>query len=561
MNRFLSSLALLLAAASVFAADATPQRYVVMMRQPATQSRMRMLVSSDEVRRHDVRTFVNINAFGATLTGEEVAELRASNEVVSIEPVTLRQASALPASVATDATKFATQVVPWGLDAIHARQVWPVTRGSKSVNVAVLDTGVDDTHPDLKDAIAGEYNVYDRTDKAIDDSLVGHGTHVSGIIAAADNTIGTVGIAPNTRIWSVKVLNGNGDGTDEAVALGLDWVISKKREIGGPWVVNFSLGAPRPADVEKAAVERALREGVIIIAAAGNRSLAAVDYPAGYEGVIAVGALNDKFEVAGFSSFGTGLALTAPGVDIPSTVPVGRAKIAEVDGELGTTRAFITNGSPFATITGQLVYCGFGRVSDFPAGMEGKVAIIERGGNLYFGEKSQNAKLAGASAVILVNDDDDAHFELSGWNLPTEVCDAVDGCTVLPQFVGYQFPLTVAMSRKDGAPLLQKAGRSVVTVSARAEDYAILGGTSMAAPHGTGTAALLLALDPTLTAEQIEFVMETTSKDYAAPGWDVKYGYGALDALAAAQYVAPAKFGLTEQPKPRPAPRRRASLH
>lgn len=556
MKRILILL-LTLAAGSTFAAETTSTRYVILTRQPAQSMRMRLVSSSDEARRHDVRTFENINGFAATLTDEEATDLRASFDVVSVQPVIERQASALPANVTSNAPLFTKQVVPWGLDAIHARQVWPVTRGSKTVNVAVLDTGIDDAHPDLKHAIAGQYDVYTRGDKAVDDSKVGHGTHVAGTIVAADNEIGTMGIAPESKLWAVKVLNKNGDGTDEAVALGLDWVVSKKRELGGPWVVNFSLGAPRPSDVEKAAVERALQEGVIIIAAAGNRSLAAVDYPAGYAGVIGVGALNDKFEVPGFSSFGSGLTLTAPGVDLPSTVPLGRSIIAEVDLDSTTTRAFTTKGSPFGTVSGPLVYCRYGRKEDFPSDMTGKIAIIDRG-LIYFGEKSKNAKLAGAKAVIFVNDDDDAHFELTDWNLRAEICDVIDGCTVLPEFDGFEFPLTVTTSRKDGAPLIAKAGRNVITVSSRAEDYAILGGTSMAAPHVTGTTALLLALAPTLTSAQVEFALLTTTRDLETPGWDLRSGYGAVDALTAAQYIAPARFGV-EQPKPHPTPRRRST--
>jgi serine protease len=555
LSRLVFVLSLSLVAFTAFAGEG---RYLISTRQPAAKMRLRMVVNSEEVRRHGVRTFENINAFAATLTDEEVAELRQSGEIVSVDPVVARHMSAevVPSTIASDIqSKYVKQIIPWGLDAIHARDVWPVTRGAKNVNIAILDAGIDDTHPDLKAAIAGEYDVYTQGNKAFDDTAVGHGTHVAGTIAATDNAVGTVGIAPDTRIWAVKVLNGNGDGTDEAVALGLDWVVSKKKEVGGAWIVNFSLGAPHPSAVEEAGVKRALDAGVIVISAAGNRQLASVDYPAGYEGVISVGALTDKNELAGFSSFGIGLLLAAPGVDIPSTVPVGRVKISEVEVDAATTVSYGTNGSPLQTVSGQLVFCGYGKAEDFPANMAGKVAIMNRGGSVYFGEKSRNATLAGAVGVIIVNDDDKVNPEIGDWDLLLKSC-SVDGCFVLPEFDGFPFAVTVSVSRKDGDELLKKAGRTVATVSYRGEDYAVLGGTSMAAPHVSGTVALMLALDPTLTPSQVEFALIASTLDLGPSGWDARTGYGAVDALAAAQYIAPSRFGVP-QPKPRNEHRRR----
>src|SRR5450759_552380 len=91
------------------------------------------------------------------------------------------------------------QTVPYGIDLVHARDVWPVTRGKGTVNVVVIDTGIDYTHPDLKEAYAGGYNVFTKTNDPKDDH--GHGTHVAGIIAAADNDFGVVGVAPEVRLW------------------------------------------------------------------------------------------------------------------------------------------------------------------------------------------------------------------------------------------------------------------------------------------------------------------------------------------------------------------------
>src|SRR6185295_11718477 len=112
------------------------------------------------------------------------------------------------------------QVTPWGLTMVHAPDVWVATRG-ENVNVAVLDTGIDATHPDLKDAYAGGYNTFDASKPPVDGHR--HGTHVSGTIAAADNAFGVVGVAPHVKLWAVKVLADDGVGTNENIVAGFDW--------------------------------------------------------------------------------------------------------------------------------------------------------------------------------------------------------------------------------------------------------------------------------------------------------------------------------------------------
>ena len=546
-----------LAATSAFAAKEVPTRYIVQTRQPVKSTRLRMVTNAETAQRLQVRTFQNLNAFGATLTAAEVNELRQSGDVVSVQPVVERHALGLGPStgLGTNASKFTTQVTPWGVDAAHVPEVWKVTRGAKNVNVAILDTGIDPEHPELKHAFAGQYNVMNPGTPAKDDNK--HGTHVAGTIAAADNQIGVVGIAPNVNIWAVKVLNWNGDGTDETVALGMDWVVSKKRELGGHWIINLSLGAARPSDVEREATARAITEGVIVVAGAGNRQRASVDYPAGYDGVIAVGALTEQNKLAEFSSFGTGLTVCAPGMDVPSTVPVGFAKIAEVEIGGKSYNAVNLTGSPLSTVSGDLVYCGYGRPEDFPANMQGKIALMARGANVYFREKARNAKNAGAVAAVIFNDNDDNQDIYSPWTLSADICNE-NGCTPDPSYAGFVPPLTIAISNKDGLSLVSGANRPAIA-SARLEDYMFLSGTSMATPHVTGAVALLLSLKP-LNTSQIEFALIATADDLGDSGWDLMYGYGGLNVLRAAQFIAPERFGV-EPFDPWHGGRRRSSRH
>src|SRR5207249_1258485 len=165
-----------------------------------------------------------------------------------------------------------------------------------------------------------------------------HGTHVAGIIGAADNDIGVVGVAPEVRLWSVKVLNKGGSGTDETVMAGIDWVINKMHEVGGNWIVNLSLGASAATPAEREMFARAIDEGLLIVAAAGNRASQGLDVPGAYDQVLAVSAIDDQSVLAEFSSWGAGVAFAGPGVNVLSSVPVGTAQLVEIDAADQTIR-------------------------------------------------------------------------------------------------------------------------------------------------------------------------------------------------------------------------------
>src|SRR5439155_23814074 len=118
----------------------------------------------------------------------------------------------------------------------------------------------------------------------------------AGTIAAADNAVGVVGVAPNVKLWSVKVLNSAGSGSSDRVISALDWVETKKNALGGDWVINLSLGSGRPNTAEAEAFRKAIAAGILICAASGNESVAGtpapVDHPAAYADVLAIGAVD-----------------------------------------------------------------------------------------------------------------------------------------------------------------------------------------------------------------------------------------------------------------------------
>ncbi|MBI4371118.1 MAG: S8 family peptidase [Elusimicrobia bacterium] len=207
--------------------------------------------------------------------------------------------------------------VPWGVRAVGAPAAWPAGRGA-GVRVAVIDTGVDCGHPDLRCDPRAGYNVLAPGAAPRDDNR--HGTHVAGTIAGRGLGGGVLGVAPEATLLPVKVLNAQGGGQVSWIIAGLDWAAR-----AGADVINLSLGSPENSPALERAVKGALAAGAAVVCAAGNEGPEAgsVDYPAAYPGVLAVSAASRDW-IAPFSSRGREVDLIAPGVEILSTVPGGR---------------------------------------------------------------------------------------------------------------------------------------------------------------------------------------------------------------------------------------------
>lgn len=203
------------------------------------------------------------------------------------------------------------EALPWGVDKIDAEKVWPSGNTANPVKVGIIDTGIDVRHPDLQGNIKGGMSAVGYTLSYNDDN--GHGTHVAGITAAADNTIGVIGAGPNIDLYAIKVLDRRGAGYLSDIIEGLDWAIAN-----GMQVVNMSLGASVDVQSFHDAVIRAKAAGITQVAAAGN-SGGSVGYPAAYPEVIAVSATDINNNLASWSSRGPEVDLAAPGVNIYST--------------------------------------------------------------------------------------------------------------------------------------------------------------------------------------------------------------------------------------------------
>jgi serine protease len=199
--------------------------------------------------------------------------------------------------------------------------------GKNEVTVAVIDSGLDMKHPELKSQVLPPYNVLAPANQGFTDV---HGTHVAGIIAAEkDNAIGGHGINPNAKILPIDVFNGMWGTSDYAIAEGVLYAVSKNVK-----VINMSLGGSMKSPILEAAIKKAVDAGITVVASAGNNYGESVSYPAAYEGVISVSATNWENKLAEFSSYGAFVDIAAPGEAIYNSVfdPMKGSSFAHLSG-------------------------------------------------------------------------------------------------------------------------------------------------------------------------------------------------------------------------------------
>jgi minor extracellular protease Epr len=211
-----------------------------------------------------------------------------------------------------------SEATDWGVGATKSNIAWDVPYNGAGVKIAVLDTGIDVKHEDLKLSGGISFITEENGDASYND-FNGHGTHVAGIISAQHNGIGVKGVAPNALIYSVKVLDKNGAGYLSNVIAGIDWSITNKID-----VLNLSLGMSTYSATLKSIIDKANNSGMVIVAAAGNSGNFEgtgdnVDYPAKFENAIAVAAVTNRNLRAEFSSTGPAVELAAPGESVLST--------------------------------------------------------------------------------------------------------------------------------------------------------------------------------------------------------------------------------------------------
>jgi len=308
--------------------EVIPGRYIVLLKDGEGPARdlpapaIEAFARRPGVKTHHVYSHA-AKGFAADLTDEALETLKRDPRVAYIEQdqiVWIDQRR--PGGGGSSGGSTSSQINPWGIARIG---LGTPLAGPVNVDVAVIDTGIQTNHPDL--TVVGGANFTGGSTTAYADAN-GHGTHVAGTVAAKNNTVGVVGVAPGARLWAVKVLGSTGSGTVSAVIAGVDWVTANASTIE---VANMSLSTSNSTTL-KAALDRAVAAGVTITVSAGNASTDTRNYsPANSvnTGVITVSSMNSSSIMASTSNSGlnyaddsgveNGVDVIAPGEAVIST--------------------------------------------------------------------------------------------------------------------------------------------------------------------------------------------------------------------------------------------------
>ena len=418
------------------------------------------------------------------------------------------------------------QTVPYGIDMVQARDVWDVDQDGAvdagaptgaGRTLCIIDSGYYQDHDDLPNAVGG----YSQVDDNWARDGFGHGSHVGGTIAAENNSLGVVGVTPGAvELYIVKFFADDGYAT---YASNLVDALNRCTAAGAD-VVSMSLGGSRSVRTEKTAFANAYAAGVLSIAAAGNEGTSALSYPASYDSVMSVAAIDSNKVVADFSQYNSAVEIAAPGVAVLSTLPYLETNRVTVDGVdyAGGHIEFSARG----TVSGALAAGG---LCDSVGAWSGKVVLCERG-VIDFYTKVANVQAGGGVAAIIYN------------NVPGDFLGTL-GEGNSTAIVG------ISLSQETGQYLVaNKLGRTATVfsqVEQPASGYEAWDGTSMATPHVSAVAALVWSWDPTLTNVEIRNALTATAQDLGTAGRDIYFGYGLVQARTALEYLG---YGGTTPP-------------
>jgi subtilisin family serine protease len=437
----------------------------------------------------------SVGAAAVTLPARAVAALQNNPNIEYIEE---------------DAPRYPTsQTIPYGITLTQSDQVWATTTGGKKV--CIIDSGVNINHEDL---VGNTFTGYaSGTGNWFSDGC-GHGSHVTGTIAAQNNALGVVGV--NTAGIPIHMIKVFGDDCSWTYSSTLVDAADRCLTAGAK-VVSMSLGGGLKSRAEDQEFTKLWNAGVVSIAAAGNDGNTKLSYPASYANVISVAAVDSTKTVATFSQHNSGVDIAAPGVGVLSTVPWFADNHATV-GSTSYTGGSIDGAAATAGKTGTLVD---GAQCTAAGSWSGKIVLCQRGTNT-FAEKVANVTSGGGAAAIIYN------------NVSGGFAGTLNGTSPTP---------AISISMEDGQAIIASGGigQSTTVVSQVTKPanngYEAWDGTSMATPHVSGIAALIWTAYPTKTPAQVRAALLNTAQDLGAAGRDDYYGYGLVQAKAALDYL------------------------
>ena len=443
------------------------------------------------------------DAVAVELPAAALAGLARNPNIEYIEPDVLRH----PMQAGTQWER-----IPYGIPMVQADKVSDASAGNRKV--CIIDSGYDRSHEDLGSGnnVSGEYD--SGTGNWYTDENH-HGTHVAGTVAATYNGLGVVGVAPNNllKLHIVKVFGAAGWAYSSTLTAAVD-----KCAAAGANVISMSLGGSLSSRTEIAAFDKYYKRvgnSILSIAAAGNDGNTRVSYPAGYANVVSVAAIDENRAWATFSQYNKDVEIAAPGVGVLSTVPMGTGRVSSLS--VGTTRYApgAMDGSPLGSASAPLADFGLGG-SAVAGSMTDKVCLIQRG-TYDFSTKVSNCQASGGLGAVIYNNVAGSF----GGTLGTTV-------TTIP---------SVTASDTEGAAMRGQFGQTAV-VSVTPSNYAYFDGTSMATPHVSAVAALVWSYRPTCSAEQVRNILNATAMNLGPAGRDTKFGFGLVQARAAADRIA-----------------------
>ncbi|MFH2102168.1 MAG: S8 family serine peptidase [Chloroflexota bacterium] len=531
MKRFSVLLALALLAAMTLsllgptaAFSAADQVRVLVQFQPGQRGAVEQALHGVGAQFH--YAFDDLDAFAVSIPANALQGLSRNPNVVLIEEDAPRYPVEVIASQVAAPALAGSQVVPYGIDMVQARDVWDVNRDDvidsgaptgAGIKLCIIDSGMYTGHEDLSGVSVSGYA--SANDWNIDRN--GHGTHVAGTITAMNNTLGVVGVLPGTAtLYIVKVFGEAGEWVYASTLIDA----ANRCAANGARVISMSLSGTRASTVERRGFDTLYSQGVLSIAAASNDGGTSYAYPASYNSVVSVAAIDEAMLVADFSQQNDQVELAAPGVGVLSTVPYLDASVLSVGGV--DYAANHIEYSARGTAGGALANGG---LCDSVGAWAGKIVLCERG-VISFYDKVINVQNGGGAAAAIYNNVPGNFFGTLG-----------DGNS--SAIIG------ISLSQEDGQYLVANRLGVDATVTSQwiypSNNYEYYDGTSMATPHVSAVAALIWSANPTATNAEVREALTATALDLGTTGRDNAYGFGLVQAADALAYLGGGQVGDT----------------